>query len=71
MDYRYEVRIVEVVRPESRPNAPTPLVRDVIWWGEATCDEAARAAAWRSWHEKYGADEAPAQAKVDVLRHSD
>jgi hypothetical protein len=66
----FEIRIMEVLRPESRADAPTPIVRDVIWWGEASSDDDAKAKAWQLWDEKYGLDERPESVKVDVVRRS-
>ena len=65
---RYEVRITEVVQPESRPNAPTSIVRDVIWAGQASTDGAAKNAAYELWDEKYGAGARPESATVSVAK---
>lgn len=65
---RYEVRITEVVEPEMDPNAPTPIVRDVIWVGPAPTEEAAKEAAYEEWDEKYGVDERPEAALVEVAQ---
>jgi hypothetical protein len=68
----WEVTIAESVAPGGSERVSSPMVRTVDWRGEADSEEAARAAAWHAWDERYGADrERPAEADVHANKVPD
>lgn len=65
----FEVQIVETSRSTEGPvdpRDPTPVVRMVMWLGEAENEELAKGAAYCAWDEKYGPGQRPAGAVVKV-----
>ena len=57
---RYEVRITEPIEAATG-SEESPIVRDVIWVGDAESEDAALEKAWSAWDQKYGVGERPTQ----------
>lgn len=57
----YEVKIAERTKTVSDDKSESPIVRNVIWTGNAQDEEAAVEHAWAEWDRKYRSNERPAQ----------